>query len=352
MDSNFCKMVMRFICFFILFSCLAGTSCLAQKVTVLDNQFIYTSAEFPSAHASTIVETKSGKIIAAWFGGKHEGSNDVGIWTSVSEKQGWTKPVQVADGKHSDGVQYPCWNPVLFQARDGKLYLHYKVGKNPREWWAMYKVSLDDGKSWSVGIALPDGVLGPIKNKPIQLDDGSVLYGSSVESVNDNLWTIHMEISNEDLADWIKVLMERDSLQAIQPTIIKHSDGRLQSLSRSKHNLLVESWSTDNGKTWSKLSLTKVPNPNSGVDAATLPNQTHLLVYNPAFAGKEWWEGRAVLRLAASSDGINWKDLYTFERHDKGEYSYPAIIVGSDGIVHVTYTYNRTKIRYVRLKVE
>lgn len=331
---------------------LANTLCIAQKVAVLDNQFIYTSAEFPSAHASTIVETKSGKVIAAWFGGKHEGSNDVGIWTSVKEKQGWTKPVQIADGKHSEGVQYPCWNPVLFQARDGKLYLHYKVGKNPREWWAVYKVSTDNGASWSQATNLPEKFLGPIKNKPIQLDDGSVLYGSSVESVNDNLWTIHMEISNENLSDWKKVLMDGDSLQAIQPTIIKHSDGRLQSLSRSKHNLLVESWSTDNGKAWSKLSLTKVPNPNSGIDAATLPNNVHLLVYNPAFAGKEWWEGRAVLRLAASTDGINWKDLYRFEQHDKGEYSYPAIIVGSDGIVHVTYTYNRTRIRYVRLKME
>ena len=143
----------------------------AQKAKIIESTHIFSSASFSACHASTIVETKSGKLIAAWFGGKHEGSNDVVIWMSVKGKSGWTKPTQVADGKHSDGIQYPCWNPVLFQARDGKLYLHYKVGKNPREWWAMYKVSGDDGKTWSAATKLPENFLGPIKNKPVQLAD-------------------------------------------------------------------------------------------------------------------------------------------------------------------------------------
>ncbi len=324
----------------------------SQKVTVLENQFIFLSAPFESCHASTIVETRSGKLITAWFGGKNEGSNDVQIWMSVKEKSGWSKPVQIADGKHTDGIQYATWNPVLFQARDGKLYLHYKVGKNPREWWAMYKVSNDEGKSWSTATKLHDDFLGPIKNKPIQLDDGSILYGSSVETVNGNHWSIHMEMSDANAGSWKKILIEADTFQAIQPTIIKHSNGSLQTLSRSKHDVLVQSWSTDNGRSWSTITPTNVPNPNSGVDAATLSNNMHLLVYNPTPAGNNWWEGRAVLRLASSKDGINWKDLYTFEQHDKGEYSYPAIVVGKDGAVHVTYTFNRTKIKYVKLRVE
>jgi predicted neuraminidase len=332
--------------------CVLSVTVNAQKATVIENKFIYTTAPFASAHASTIVDTQNGKLIAAWFGGKHEGNNDVTIWMSVKEKSGWSKPVQIADGRHTDGVQYPCWNPVLFQARDGKLYLHYKVGKNPREWWAMYKVSTDDGSSWSTATRLPDEFLGPIKNKPIQLDNGSILYGSSVETVTGNHWSIHMEMSDAQATSWKKILVESDTFQAIQPTIIKHANGSLQTLSRSKHNVLVESWSNDNGLSWSKITPTKIPNPNSGVDAATLPNNIHLLVYNPAVASKEWWEGRAVLKLAASADGVNWKDIHTFEQHDKGEYSYPAIVVGRDGSVHVTYTFNRTKIKYVKLSVE
>lgn len=336
---------------FFLLAIVISVSAYSQQIEILENQHIFSSAPFVSCHASTIVETKSGKLIAAWFGGKHEGSNDVTIWMSAKEQSGWSMPKQVADGKHTDGVQYPCWNPVLFQARDGKLYLHYKVGKNPREWWAMYKISTDDGKSWSDAIQLEDDLLGPIKNKPVQIDDGSIIYGSSIETVNDNRWTMHVEVSDGSVNNWKRIAIDCDTFQTIQPTIIKHKSGALQILARSRHNLLVQSWSTDNGRSWNKVTLTKVPNPNSGVDAATLPNNMHLLVYNPTFAGKEWWEGRAVLRLAYSKDGTDWNDLYTFEQHDKGEFSYPAIIVDREGQVHVTYTDNRSKIRYVKLSV-
>ena len=34
---------------------------------------------------------------------------------------------------------------------------------------------------------------------------------------------------------------------------------------------------------------------------------------------------------------------------DPGEYSYPAIIQGRDGDLHITYTWNRKTIRYVRV---
>src|SRR6266481_2174888 len=54
-------------------------------------EFIFTSAPFPSCHASTIAETKSG-LVAAWFGGKHEKHPSVGIWVARLENSGWTAP--------------------------------------------------------------------------------------------------------------------------------------------------------------------------------------------------------------------------------------------------------------------
>ena len=92
-------------------------------------------------------------------------------------------------------------------------------------------------------------------------------------------------------------------------------------------------------------------NPNSGTDAVTLHNGWQLLVYNPLLAGKEWWEGRSVLRVALSADGINWKDAFTLEDHREGEYSYPAVIQTKDGVIHITYTHARSRIRHVQLKL-
>ncbi len=141
---------------------------------LLKSEFIYESAPFPSCHASTIVETWRGKLVCAWFGGTHEKHPDVGIWVSHLERGKWTAPVEVGNGiqhRKTDGttVRHPTWNPVLFQPKRGPLMLFYKAGPTPQTWWGMLTTSDDGGKSWSTPWRLPEGVLGPIKNKPVHL---------------------------------------------------------------------------------------------------------------------------------------------------------------------------------------
>jgi alpha-L-fucosidase len=145
------------------------------KAKVLTSEFIYETAPFPSCHASTIVETKEG-LLAAWFGGTHENHPDVCIYTSACTKGKWSTPQLVADGIQSDTLRYPCWNPVLFIRDNRDIVLYYKVGKDPRTWWGMYKISQDQGKSWTAACRIPDKLLGPIKNKPARLQNGTILY--------------------------------------------------------------------------------------------------------------------------------------------------------------------------------
>ena len=144
---------------------------------------------------------------------------------------------------------FACWNPVLFKAIDGTLYLHYKVGPNPREWWAMYKTSADDGKTWSIAKPLPSVFLGPIKNKPLQLADRNILYPSSIESKDEQHWTIYIEQSDEWLKHWHKIAIDCDTFQAIQPTLLSYPNHKLQLLARTKQNIIAQSWSYDNNVT-------------------------------------------------------------------------------------------------------
>ena len=109
---------------------LAQTPAAAPAVK---SEFIFERAPFPSAHASTIVETPDG-LVAAWFGGTRERNPDVGIWVSRHSEKGWSSPVEVANGIQSDGTRHPCWNPVLFQPAKGPLILFYKVGPSPSAW--------------------------------------------------------------------------------------------------------------------------------------------------------------------------------------------------------------------------
>src|SRR5471030_684490 len=150
----------------------------AAPSPVVRSEFIFERAPFPSAHASTIVESRDG-LVAAWFGGTAERNPDVGIWVSRRDAAGWSAPVEVANGVRPDGTRHPTWNPVLFQPHNGPLVLFYKVGPSPSGWWGMMMTSADGGKTWSTSHRLPKGILGPSKNKPVTLADGAWLAGSS-----------------------------------------------------------------------------------------------------------------------------------------------------------------------------
>lgn len=302
-----------------------------------------------ACHSSTIAETGDHTLLAAWFGGSYESAPDVAIWLSRMENGSWSNPVKIADGVINDSVSYPCWNPVLVCTGNTTVHLFYKVGKNPREWWGMHQVSKDNGAHWSSPERLPDGFLGPIKNKPYILENGQLLCPSSTESIDEKTWNIHMELCGKRGKNWRKIAIDNNGYNAIQPCILKHGSRKLQLLARSRENCIVTAWSEDNGLTWSKLTSSGVVNPNSGIDAVTLRNGWHLLVYNPLKSGVNWWEGRQKLVVSLSKDGLEWKDIYTLEDAEKGEFSYPAIIQTSDDRVHITYTSNRTHIGHVVL---
>ncbi len=309
----------------------------AQKIEQAG--FICENAPFPSSHASTIVETPDG-IAAAWFGGTHERHPDVGIWFSYYRNGTWTKPVEVANGIQGNGKRYPLWNPVLFQLPGKELILFYKDGPAPNAWWGMLKRSTDGGKSWSAAERLPKDIFGPIKNKPELLADGTLICPSSSE---DNNWRIHMEFTKDGGKTWSRTAALNDGVttSAIQPSILKLPNGKLQLVCRSENDFVLQSISDDNGKSWSALAPTTLPNPNSGIDAVTLRDGRHLIVYNNTK------KGRSPLNVAISSDGQTWKDIAVLENESGGEFSYPAVIQASDGKVHITYTWKRKKIKHV-----
>lgn len=315
----------------------------------IKEELLFSHAPFSQCHASSIVEVQSGKKIAVWFGGSHEGSKDVCIWLSENKGEKWSVPVIVADSKVSDTTFVPLWNPVLFSDKQGKLFLFYKAGSSPRTWWGMVKTSADEGRTWSHGERLPDGILGPIKNKPVQLADGSILSPSSTET--DYKWSARLELSSDGGKSWKVIPIDPSSkYDVIQPSILFHPNHCLQLVCRSKQGAVIDAWSKDDGKTWGKLVPTTLLNPNSGTDAVTLKDGRQLIVYNPATPGKDWFNGRYKLHVALSDDGKEWKDILVLEDGDtKKEYSYPAVIQAKNGTVHITYTYDRKSIKYVVL---
>lgn len=334
-----------------LMPCLVALACIAARAQlpagVLKHEFIYETAPFPECHAATIVQSKAGTLLCAWFGGTEEKHPDVGIWISRFEDDAWSKPVEVVNGVQNEKLRYPTWNPVLFQPRDGELTLYFKVGPSPDDWWGEVVTSSDDGRAWGGRQRLPNRGIGPVKNKPIELADGTILCPSSDEADG---WTVHVE-STQDLGKtWTKVgpLNDGKKVRAIQPTILRLGGDKLGMLCRDGKNdgHVWQTWSDDNGKNWTPLQASSLPNPNSGIDAVTLTNRQHLLVYNHTIRSGPSPRGREHLGVALSENGRHWEAVLTLEQA-RGEYSYPAVIQSRDGKVHIVYTWNRNRVRHV-----
>ncbi len=377
---------------------------------IVKDEFLYEHTFFPEAHASTIAETKKGDLVSAYFGGTHERDPDVCIYVNIKKKgkKEWSTPILAADGVFELGtphaniagikddttpatagpvksfydkdgsisydyntkkskVELPktmkrksCWNPILFEMPDGELWLFFKIGSSVGDWTGWLTKSKDGGLTWSDKEPLPEKFLGPIKNKP-ELIDGRLLCGSSTEGDG---WRFHMEILDLKTGQWKYVPVEStDALKTddnkvhpidcIQPSILKLKDGRLQVLMRTHNARLATSYSSDNGDTWTPVTLSEVENNQSGTDAVTLKDGRHALIYNNFATLPMTKKGpRTPLSIAISEDGERWQHALTLEDSPIDQYSYPAIIQGKNGHLYCVYTWRRQRIVFKEIDLK
>ncbi len=325
-----------------------------HRAGIVLEEFLYKETEFPQCHSASLIELEGGELLATFFGGTRERHPDVEI-RIARKKPGeeWTEPVSVADGVQPDGTRLPTWNPVLFQPEGGDLMLFYKIGPHPSKWWGMVKTSTDGGHTWSEAEKLGEDLIGPVKNKPIQLEDGSIIAGSSTEGDG---WKVHVERSTDGGNSWdiIGPLNDPENVDAIQPTLLTYPNGDIQMLSRTHHEkggYIYETWSKDGGLTWSNMEPTVLPNNNSGIDGVTLEDGRQILVYNHSTRTqpKMGHKGRGIINVAVSEDGKKWEAALALDYLDESgkQFSYPAIIQTSDGLVHILYTWHRVRIKHI-----
>lgn len=323
---------------------------------VAETNFIEPAPAVAEVQASTLVEAADGSVVAAWWGGTKEGNDDVGIWVSRWQNGRWEPARLVADGTGPDGKKHPAWNPVLYRSDDGELSLFFKVGPSSKEWWGEVMVSKDNGVSWSDRRKLPEGLPGPAKNKPLQVSPEVVISPSSRQSAGKTS-RVEMEISDGRFQEWKTVTVaDPKKLQASQPALLLQADGSLLALCRTSTGKVARTTSQDRGQSWSPLASTDLPMIDSGLDAIALREGGFLLAYNPGEAPKnpkdtDPREPRCPMVVSFSSDAKTWTPIATLEdRPTRWGYAYPSLLQTSDGRVHVTYTWNRGRIRHVVLE--
>lgn len=361
-----------------------------------EHQKCFLPAATPQCHASNLILLDNGDILCAWFGGTQEGKPDISIYLSrrIANTDHWTEPLKVThDTSRSEQ------NPVLFQAPGGPLWLLYTSQRAGDQDSAIVKrqLSNDQGRTWTT----PNVVFGDpgtfIRQPMIISPSGAWLIPTFKCRAdpgvrwagNDDVSAIR--VSQDQGKTWIEEEVP-NSFGAVHMAVRQLQNGSFLALYRSRWADNIYSSTSLNATDWSEPVPTSLPNPNAGICFEVLPSGSILLVYNHSsranatgrreglyddvaeagdvrqnqeskHAGKEafWGAPRAPLCLAWSDDsGASWQHRVleegdgfcmtnNSEQKLNRELSYPSMVVGPDGLVHVAFTFWRQRIKYVQL---
>lgn len=352
-------------------------------------------------HASFLHWAGDGALICAWFGGTLEGKSDISIFASVLAPGAdqWGAPQRLSfDPHHSEQ------NPVLFAAPGGGLLLFHTSqpsGNQDECRIRMAEVSRDgdDPTKLSAGegvyLDLPRGcfVRAPLTIR----DDGAWLLpifrciqrpGQKWNGSHDRA---AVGISQDGGKTW-RLDDLADSTGCVHMSPVPIGENRLAALFRRRQaDYVYRTESADGGRTWTVPQATDVPNNNSSIAAIRLKDGRIAMIGNTINAelssdrraslydelGEDddrpdadpdggcvpiWGVPRAPVSVCLSDDGgKSFSQRISVENgpgtclsnnsidgHNK-EMSYPWLIEGADGSLHIAYTYYRRAIKYVHL---
>jgi predicted neuraminidase len=306
--------------------------------------------DHPHCHCPVIQELPNGEFMVVYYAGKNEAHPSVGLMASWKPLKGgaWTKPVLI----HKT-LGRPDGNAVLAWYKD-KLHMFYDVIHFLLFPWfntKLYlKTSTDFGRTWSDSRLVVDRRGFVVRTKPLVLGDrllvpggnGYHLKGVSNVLITKDGATFHM---SGDI-----VLPKGHSEQ---PAITRLADGSLLAYLRTDTDHVYKSTSKDLGETWTLGEELPFNNPNSALDLVRTAKGEIVLVWNNNPLVGNMAQNRRCLNIAYSPDeGKTWPVVKEVERDADGSFSYPAIIIGSDGLFHLVYNSRRRNMRYCRFDAD
>lgn len=346
-------------------------------------------------HAANLHALPNGDLLCVWFGGTQEGIPDVSIY--LSRLAAGTSEWQPAT-KLSEDPTRSEQNPVLFTTPTGELWLIYTAQLSGHQNTAIVRrrISTDGGRSWGPIDTLFDQAGTFVRQPIVVLPDGAwacpVFLCRTQPGErwvgNDDISAVM--ISEDQGRTWSRHDVP-DSIGCVHMNVQTLADGSLLALYRSRWADHIYASRSQDGRTWSAPQPTTLPNNNSSIQFVALRNGHLALVYNESDASHStgrrtslyddiedaedhgelrdqqastrgtafWGAPRAPLSLAISEDGgQTWRrrnieigDGYCMTNNSADqrnrEYSYPSIVQGNDGALHIAFTYFRQRIKYV-----
>ena len=308
-------------------------------------------------HAAAVCELNDGTLVAAWYGGIREGGRDTAVFLSTRGPDGcspWGPPKIVTNAALSKAELTRfirrVGNPVIFPDDGNRLWLVY-VTTSVGGWAGSalnWKVSMDGGKSWSAAQRLS---LSPlintselVRNRPIPLSDGGFMipiYHEALGKFPEILW--FRPNSDGQTLSYRKTRMA-GGRHYIQPSVVPYDGNSAVAFYRNctGDRRVCLSLTSDTGRTWSRPKRLRIPNPDAAISGLPLTGGRILLGLNDSV------KYRSNLKLLVSNKGFRgWKRAATLEYEDGEEFSYPYLIRGRNGRIHMVYTWRNRRIRHL-----
>ncbi len=305
----------------------------------------------------------NGRLWATWYsGGLGEGSdNFVLLVSSHDGGRTWSEPVAIVDppGK------VRAYDPVIWHDPQGRLWWFWSQSDSEQTG------KIHDGRAGVWGAWTENsGVANPEFSAPVRIADGVMMNKPTVLSSGE--WALptavweYMEPKLDELKSvrFSNMTLSMDNGKSFhlqgsaniphrcfdEHMIVELRDGRLWMLVRTLYGI-GQSFSSDQGKTWSPGENSNLGGPNSRFFIRRLSSGNLLLVNHADITCEEavklFIDGRSsrprshLTAFISDDDGVIWKGGLLLD--ERAGVSYPDGSQDKDGLIRIIYDYQRYK---------
>ena len=200
--------------------------------------------------------------------------------------------------------------------------------------------SLDGGKTW-VDLQRIDNSYCGCLNDAVQTRGGNVVVAGQELLYEEGRHTTRPYVSADDGKTWVKAdkvdieMSPGDHSGLIEATLTQLEDDRLWMLCRSYHGFFYESFSSDEGLTWTAPKPSTATSTGSPGLLRRLASGRLMLMWNAV--PNEGFKRREELSIAFSEDdGKTWTDPLVILRNPGGRVSYPHLFERAPGEIWFT----------------